>query len=193
MSAPSGRPSSRTTRRPSRHPVLGRWLQATLLLALWFALWGQVSWANLVSGVVVIPLTLALLRPPVRTHRVHPLALGRFAATFLWLLVTSSWAVAVTVLRPTPARRRAGVVTCPLTQPDPLVATVVADAITLTPGTLTLDVRSEPPAVEVHVLGLGDPDEVRAGVAELERLVLRALEPVGGPTEGTSRPTGGAR
>jgi len=45
----------------------------------------------------------------------------------------------------------------------------------------------------VHVLGLGDPDEVRAGVAELERLVLRALEPVGGPTEGTSRPTGGAR
>jgi multicomponent Na+:H+ antiporter subunit E len=173
--------------------VLGRSLQAALLLGLWFALWGQLSWANLLSGVVVVPLTLALLRPPVRSHRVRPVALARFAVTFLGLLVRSSWTVAVAVLRPTPGRLRTGVVTCPLTQPDPLVATVVADAITLTPGTLTLDVRADPPAVEVHVLGLGDPDEVRAGVAELERLVLRALEPVGGPTEGTSRPTGGAR
>ncbi len=184
---------SRSTDGPSRHPVLGRSLQAALLLGLWFALWGQLSWANLLSGVVVVPLTLALLRPPVRSHRVRPVALARFAVTFLGLLVRSSWTVAVAVLQPTPERLRTGVVTCPLTQPDPLVATVVADAITLTPGTLTLDVRADPPAVEVHVLGLGDPDEVRADVAELERLVLRALEPVGGPTEGTSRPTGGPR
>ena len=169
--------------RSSRHPVLGRSLQAALLLGLWFILWGRISWANLASGLVVIPLTLALLRPPVRSHHVHPLAVLRFAVTFLWLLVTSSWSVAVAVLRPTPERLRTGVVSCPLTQPDPLVATIVADAITLTPGTLTLDVRTDPPAIEVHVLGLGDPDDVRADVARLERLALRALTP-------TARTTG---
>jgi multisubunit Na+/H+ antiporter MnhE subunit len=93
-------------------------------------------------------------------------------------LVTSSVSIAATVLRPRPDRLRAGVVNCPLRSDDPLVATVVADSITLTPGTLTLDVHAEPPSLDVHVLGLGDPDDVRADVARLERLVLGAITPL---------------
>jgi len=159
-------------------------LQVAFLLLVWFALWGEVSWANLASGVVVIGVTLWLLPRTPRAHRIHPLALVRFGLTFLWLLVTSSIAVAVTVLRPTPERLRAGVVACPLRHDDPLVATIVADSITLTPGTLTLDVRADPPVVEVHVLGLGDPDDVRADVARLEELVVAAVTPVGVPGTG---------
>lgn len=177
MSGGSG--STTVTRRSA---LGGRWMQAALLLVLWFALWGEVSWANLFSGIVVIALTLVALGTPARTHHVHPIGLARFAATFLWLLISSSWTVAVAVLRPTPERIRTGVVSCPLIQSDPFVATVIADSITLTPGTLSLDVRSEPPAIEVHVLGLGDPDDVRADVARLERLVLRALTPIAGQT-----------
>ncbi|MFI5044690.1 MAG: hypothetical protein ACHQDC_07860, partial [Acidimicrobiales bacterium] len=30
----------------------------------------------------------------------------------------------------------------------------------------------------VHVLGIGDPEEVRADVADLERLVVGAIEPI---------------
>ena len=68
-------------------------------------------------------------------------------------------------------------VACPLLNQTPLVATIVSDAITLTPGTLTLDVRTDPTVLYVHVLGLGDPDDVRADVKELERLVVGAVEP----------------
>jgi hypothetical protein len=39
-------------------------------------------------------------------------------------------------------------------------------------------VHAEPPSLDVHVLGLGDPDDVRADVARLERLVLGAITPV---------------
>jgi multisubunit Na+/H+ antiporter MnhE subunit len=155
-----------------------RWLQAVFLLVVWCTLWGEVSWGNLVSGVVVVAATLAWCPRPDRRHRLHPIATVRFGATFLWLLVTSSVSIAATVLRPRPDRLRAGVVNCPLRSDDPLVATVVADSITLTPGTLTLDVHAEPPSLDVHVLGLGDPDDVRADVARLERLVLGAITPV---------------
>ena len=64
------------------------------------------------------------------------------------------------------------------------VATVVADAISLTPGTLTLDVRARPPMLDVHVMGPMRPDEVEADLRSLEALVLAALEPVG--REGSS-------
>lgn len=170
MTAPARpAPGSPTRRRP---------LQAAFLLVVWCTLWGEVSWANLLSGVAVVALALAWSPRPARRHRVHPVAAVRFGVTFLWLLVTSSLSIAATVVRPTPARLRAGVVVCPLRGDDPLVATIVADSITLTPGTLTLDVRADPPALEVHVLGLGDPDEVRADVARLERLVLGAVTPI---------------
>ncbi|MFM7064275.1 MAG: Na+/H+ antiporter subunit E [Actinomycetes bacterium] len=170
MTAPTrSGPGARTPR---------RWLQAVFLLAVWCTLWGEVSWGNLLTGAVVVALTLAWCPRPDRRHRVHPLAAVRFGTTFLWLLVTSSVSIAVAVVRPTTERLRAGVVVCPLVSDDPLVATVVADAVTLTPGTLTLDVRADPPALEVHVLGLGDPDAVRADVARLERLVLGALTPI---------------
>ncbi len=173
--------------RPTARPR-PRWVQAVFLMAVWCTLWGEVTWANLLSGVVVVTVALAWCPRPDRRHRVHPIAAVRFGVTFLWLLVTSSIAVTATVIRPTPGRLRAGVVLCPLSTDDPLVATIVADAITLTPGTLTLDVHEQPPAVEVHVLGLGDPDEVRADVAGLERLVLDAVTPIGADptTDGAS-------
>lgn len=175
--------------RTSRVPRTSyRWLQAAFLMAVWCTLWGEVSGANLLTGVAVVSLTLAWCPRPDRRHRVHPLAAARFGATFLWLLVTSSVSIAVAVLRPTTERLRAGVVVCPLASDDPLVATVVADSVTLTPGTLTLDVRADPPALEVHVLGLGDPDDVRADVRRLEQLVLGAFTPIepGPPGDGAS-------
>jgi hypothetical protein len=74
-----------------------------------------------------------------------------------------------------------------LSHPSPLVATIVADAISLTPGTLTLEARyaddgpspSEPPVLYIHVLGLSDPAAIRDDVRRLERLVVSAITPSG--------------
>jgi multicomponent Na+:H+ antiporter subunit E len=162
---------------------LGRALGPVLLLVVWIALQGSPSVGNLVGGVIVVSVVYWVSGRAPRAHVVHPVATARFALVFVKMLVESTLSVAVTALRPTPERLRAGVVACTLEHQTPLVATIVADAITLTPGTLTLDVRSDPTVLYVHVLGLGDPEEIRADVAALERLVVAAIEPLPTPAE----------
>ena len=52
---------------------------------------------------------------------------------------------------------------------------MVANAISLTPGTLTIEVATDPNVLYVHVLHLHDIDAVRRDVTRLERSVLRAF------------------
>ena len=67
-----------------RRVLLGVWL-----LVAWLALWQDVSFANVVSGVVAAA-GLVLLFPVggrgTETH-LRPLATARFAAVFVWKLV----------------------------------------------------------------------------------------------------------
>lgn len=168
---------------------MSRLLPPALVFVVWLALWGEVSWANVASGLLVVVLIGLVIRPVPREHEVHLLALLRLVAVFVWRLVTSSMIVVRTVLAPTPERLRSGVVRVHLTHRSQLVATVVADAISLTPGTLTLDARDGRvedheetddgnPVLYIHVLGLADPEAVREDVAGLERLVVAAVTPL---------------
>ncbi|MCB1271915.1 MAG: Na+/H+ antiporter subunit E [Microthrixaceae bacterium] len=158
---------------------MNRLLAPLLVFVVWIALWGELSWANLFSGVVVVALIGWLIRPVPRAHVVHPLGLAKLLAVFAGRLVTSSVSVVLTVLHPTPARLRSGVVSVRLRHDSELVATIVADAISLTPGTLTLDAVTDDDSVvlQVHVLGLGDPEEVRSDIRRLEATVLAAVRP----------------
>lgn len=158
---------------------MNRLLPPALVFVVWIALWGELTWANTASGLVVVFLIGYLIRPAPRAHEVHPIALVYLVAVFVVRLVTSSAAVVLTVLAPTPPRLRSGVVAIRLSQDSALVATIVADAISLTPGTLTLDARPEDSVIVlyIHVLGLDDPDDIRTDVAGLERLVLSAVTP----------------
>jgi multicomponent Na+:H+ antiporter subunit E len=165
-------------------------------LVVWLALWGDASPVNVVSGVLVVAILAVLFRPEPRAHRLHPFALVRLLAVFVWRLLSSSATVVLAVLAPTPARLRSGVVGVPLSHPSTLVATIVADAISLTPGTLTLEARyahddgsspSEPPVLYIHVLGLADPAAIRDDVRKLERLVVSAITPLApGPAPGAA-------
>lgn len=158
---------------------MNRLLPPALVFLVWIALWGELTWANVASGLLVVLVIGYLIRPATRAHEVHPVALTKLVAVFLGRLITSSATVVMTVLTPTPTRLRSGVVAIPLSVDSALVATIVSDAISLTPGTLTLDARPEDRSIVlyVHVLGLGDPDDVRTDVAGLERLVLSAVTP----------------
>jgi multicomponent Na+:H+ antiporter subunit E len=172
-----------------------RLLGPALLLVVWIMLQAELSVANVVGGIIVVGLVVAVdrrLRSP-RLHRLHPVGVALLVVDLVKRLVTSSVVVVRTVIRPTDERLASGVVSVPLRTDSDLVATVVADLITLTPGTLTLDARTDPddgPRLLVHVLGLADPQEVRDEVAALEARVLRAIEPPAG-ADATSR--GGPR
>lgn len=167
---------------------MNRLLPTLLALVVWLALWGDISVINVVSGIVVVAILAVLFRPTPRRHTLHPLALVRLLAVFVWRLLSSSATVVLAVLAPTPARLRSGVVGVGLSHPSPLVATIVADAISLTPGTLTLEARyadenedetveTTPPVLYIHVLGLSDPAAIRDDVQRLERLVVSAVTP----------------
>lgn len=163
---------------------MNRLLGPVLLVVFWILLQGDVTVANLVGGLIVVALVAAIdrrLRSP-REHRFHLVGVVLLTADLVWRLITSSVVVAWTVIRPTDERLASGVVSVPLRTDSELVATVVADLITLTPGTLTLDARMDPteggPVLLVHVLGLGDAQDVRDEVAVLEDKVLRAIEPL---------------
>jgi multicomponent Na+:H+ antiporter subunit E len=90
-------------------------------------------------------------------------------------LVASTWQVTLAVLRPTPDRVHAEVIPVELDSTSPLVCTIVANAITLTPGTMTVDFDPDVSELRVHVLGRVDHDEFRASVRTLEQRVVAAV------------------
>jgi multicomponent Na+:H+ antiporter subunit E len=151
------------------------------LTVVWVALWGRVTPANVLWGGVVALFLLWLV--PDRTApmaRVRPVAVVRLTLYMVANLVTSSLAVVVTVLRPTPERRAARVLEVQLHTRSPLVTTVVANSITMTPGTMTLAADPETHVLRVHVIGRVDPDRFATDMARLERLVAAALGAGGG-------------
>jgi multicomponent Na+:H+ antiporter subunit E len=157
--------------------LLGR---NAVLLALWLALWGEVSVGNVATGVAMCALLWWLFPASGASHRFRPLGFLRFVGHVLWSLVTSSLAVVLAVVLRTPERIATSVITVPLVSSSPLVATLVANAISVTPGTLTLDVRcapGTPSELDVHVLGSTDAASFRASIRQLEQRVLRAFEP----------------
>lgn len=160
-----------------------RGLRIAVLASVWVALWGQVSVANVVFGLVVaVVVTVAF--PPLDPENGNGIRPGRaviFFVKFAVMLWQSTWSVVVEVVRPT-LRLEEAIVAVPLRTDDPVIVTMVANGITLTPGTLTVDVGPDPEPgtgriLYVHALTLGDLDELIAGAHELEDLAIAAFPP----------------
>ena len=150
------------------------------LVAVWVGLWGDLSWANVLGGLGVAAVVLVAL--PIeevpRAARTSPLGVVLFAGVFLVELVRSSVQVTVLVLRPRGPLRSA-VLAVPVHGTGDRLLTLVANAISLTPGTLTLDVDRGRSLLYVHALDVGDGPEgiaaARRGIDRLERAAARAL------------------
>lgn len=159
-----------------------------MMVVAWLLLQGGLSVANVLGGAVVAVILVVVF--PVNdvdvSHRVRPWAFVKFIGFVLYSLVLSSWAVIKIIVRPTPESLRSGIVRVPLGVESPLTTTIVANAVTLTPGTMTLTARVHPAELHIHVLGLADADEFRASVDDLERRTVAAFEPRFG--EGTAQP-----
>lgn len=152
---------------------------AIWLVAVWVALWRDVSAANVVSGVVVSAGVIWLFPPERRaTLTVKPLALARFVLAVAWSIVRANVVVAWEVVTPS-NRINEGVVAVELASSHPVVITLVSHAIGLAPGTMVIDVDKgedrEASLLYVHVLHLREVDDVRREVLDLERLALAAV------------------
>lgn len=152
-----------------------RLLLVAWLVVVWDALWGNLSVANVASGAAVAAFLVALFPPVgIPSLTLRPLAALRFLGYFARKLVEANAVVAWEVVTPR-NRIREGIVAVPIQGASPALVALVANAVSLTPGTLTIEVGRAPAVLYVHVLHLHDPEAVRRDVRRLERLAVRAF------------------
>ncbi len=149
------------------------------LVLVWMLLWGTWSWANLLSGLLVAFGVLVLLPLPhvVGGVRVRPVPLLVFLGHFVVDLFTSGAEVAWQALRPGGVARTA-IVQVQLRADSDLLLTVVAEATSLVPGSLVLDLDREQRVMTLHLLpvrDLADVERKKAHVLVVERRLVRAF------------------
>lgn len=142
---------------------------------LWVILWRDLSTANILSGLVVGFVVTTLPRRDQVRHRLRPLAALRFLGVFAVKLVEANIELAREVVTPTNSINT-GIVAVPIPVESDAVVTLVASAVSLTPGTLTLETTPCPdPVLYVHVLHLRDIDHARDEVLGIARLAAAAF------------------
>lgn len=152
------------------------------LTGVWVGLWGSASPANVLGGLAVAVVLVAALplAPPRSRGEVRPGALLRFAGRFAVDLVVSTWQVAALVLRPRLVLRQ-GIVAVHVPGASDALLTLLSNAISLTPGTLTLEVDRAAATLYVHVLDVGRGTEgverVRRSLQAQAAAAVRAVGP----------------
>jgi multicomponent Na+:H+ antiporter subunit E len=98
-----------------------------------------------------------------------------FAGYYLWEMLKANAIIAYDVLTPT-HHMKPGVIAIPTDARTDLEITVLANLITMTPGTLILDVSPDRRTLYVHAMYIDDPAALRRDIKEnLERRVLALL------------------
>jgi multicomponent Na+:H+ antiporter subunit E len=151
------------------------------LIVLWILLWADLSFANVVGGFIVAVFVLTFARVPpllrrgdTQTPRVRPISLLYFMGVVFVELVKANLILAWEIITPG-TRIRNGVIAVPLRTSQPITMMVVANVITLTPGTMTIEAKGDPAVLYVNVLFLHDVEQVRCDLLHLEELAVKAF------------------
>ncbi|MEM7696161.1 MAG: Na+/H+ antiporter subunit E [Pseudomonadota bacterium] len=150
-----------------------------MLAIAWCAVTGTFTTLNLAFGFVLSGVSLALIRDQVGTvtHFRRFLGAVGLALTFLIELVKSSVNVAVIVLSPG-RKLRPAIVAYPLDVTTNAEITLLANLITLTPGTLSMDVSDDRKTLYVHAIDVDDPNEIVGDIkASFERRIMKVFHP----------------
>lgn len=149
-----------------------------LLLALaWAAMSGTFSLGNVAFGFALGFGVLGLARRDAEARRYFRRT-GQLLLLVLYFvkeLLVANLRMARDVMLPR-SRMRPGIISVPLKAQTDAEITCVANLITLTPGTLSLDVSADRRTLYVHAMEAADVEAVRRGITGgLERRVLEVL------------------
>jgi multicomponent Na+:H+ antiporter subunit E len=168
--------------------IRGRWrdrcLAALGLTVIWMLLWGSFTPLTFVGGLVIAAVVLTVFPLPAVTYagRIHPLGTLRFAGRFLLDMVVASFQVVALAFR-FGHEPRSAIVAVTLRAPSDLGLTMTAEALSLVPGSLIVDVDRKRGVLYVHVLNVAsaeEADQFKQDVLALERRIVRAF---GSPAE----------
>lgn len=100
----------------------------------------------------------------------------KLVAFFLKELVVANLGVAWLVIRPR-LRVRPGIIAFPLELESDLEITLLANMITLTPGTLSVDLSPDRKTLYIHTLDIEDPEEEKRKIRQgFERYLKEILQ-----------------
>ena len=152
-------------------------LEVVLLALAWMALTGDWTLSAAVFSVALGWLLLRLVGPlgGEGFRRIRLARLPGFVLFFLKEIVVANLKVAAAVLAPT-GRLRPAIVAVPLALDRDAEITLLASLITLTPGTLSLDVSPDRRTLYVHAMATSGPDDLRREIQQgFERRILEVF------------------
>ncbi len=164
-----------------------RWLVPIVwLLVVWLALWEEITFLKVIAGLVVAVSLVVVFRPGGGVSRwfLRPIAALRFVLYFVYQFVVANIEVALAVMFPSRVAGRQAIVSVPVTITNPGVLTVLAAAVSFTPGTSVIEVHTEPSVLYLHVLDLKSAEATRQDVHQLEWRLIRAFRGWGANTDG---------
>lgn len=148
-----------------------------LMALVWAAVTGSFSLPNLIFGFALSALALSLIREQVGTVGYMGRA-GRVISLFLlflYELVLSAVSVAKLVLSPRMAINPA-FIAYPLKVDKDFEITLLANLITLTPGTLSVDVSPDRRTLYIHAIDVTDVEALKRDIAEgFEMKIMEAF------------------
>lgn len=149
-----------------------------LLLALgWAAFSGDFTLVNVSIGFVVGYGILYLAQRITGRSRYTtkvPEVIG-FIVYYVWLFILANLRIAYDIITPN-YRIRPGVLAIPLEAKTDLEIVALANLLTLTPGTLSLDVSTDRRFLYIHALYIDEIEKVRRDIKQgLERRLLEVM------------------
>lgn len=147
-----------------------------VLAMVWAAITGAFTPLNMFAGFVIGSMALGLLRNQFGTkYFSRVVQVIKLILLFFYELVLSALRVAHDVLRPR-MQFRPGIIAYPLTTNDDVQITLLANLITLTPGTLSVDVSTDKTTLYIHAMYAHDPEALKRDIRDgFERQIKEAL------------------
>lgn len=140
-----------------------------VLSLIWAAITGSFTLLNLLLGAAVgiVALWFVRNRLAAPVHLLRARRIISLALLFFYELILSAVRVAWLVITPNmKSQLKPGIIAFPLTAKSDAEITLLANLITLTPGTLSLDVSEDRRFLYVHALSVSDKSELIKGIAE---------------------------
>ncbi|NGP18657.1 Na+/H+ antiporter subunit E [Devosia aurantiaca] len=155
-------------------------LLVVVLALIWAAVTGSFSGLNLLFGGLVGAVVVSLLRNSlVRRNGLRRWRrIGSLALLFVYELFLSAFKVALLTIKPNlRSALRPAIIAVPLTVKSDGEITLLANLITLTPGTLSVDVSADRSQLYVHALTHEDREAVITGIVSgVEQKVREVFE-----------------
>ena len=150
-----------------------------LLAVIWAALWGSFTQAQFLVGFLIGFITLWIAQPLFggpSGYFLRAWRIVRLILFFIYDLCVSSIRVAYDVLTPQDLSNPA-ILEMPLDVKSDIEILLVTNLISLTPGTLSIDVTPDRKTLIVHAMFADDPDAVIADLKSgMERMVKEVFE-----------------